>query len=71
MSGNGYASIAFAYLSATNQIVNYVTDRILVLLDDGYSRRPDRDYDDGVWILQASPVPLPPALPISRASLRN
>jgi len=65
MSGNGIASIAFAYLSEANRIVNYVTNRILVMLDDGASKHPDRDYDDGVWILQISPttpVPLPPAV---------
>ena len=63
MSDNGYASIAFAYLSEANRIVNYATNRILVLLDDGYSKHPDRDYDDGAWILVASttPVPLPAA----------
>jgi hypothetical protein len=62
MSGGGWASIAFAYLSDANQIVNYATNRILVMLDDGYSSHPDKDYDDGVWILQAStPVPLPAA----------
>ena len=62
MSSGGWASIAFAYLSDTYDIVNYATDRILVLLDDGYSSHPDRDYDDGVWILEAStPVPLPAA----------
>ena len=37
MSGGGIASIAFAYLSDANQIVNYATNRILVMLDDGYS----------------------------------
>jgi len=62
MSGGGIASIAFAYLSGTNQIVSYATERILVMLDDGSSSSPDKDYDDGVWILQAAaPVPLPAA----------
>lgn len=59
---SGLASIAFAYLSESNQIVNYATNRILVMLDDGYSSHPDRDYDDYVGILVAStPVPLPAA----------
>ena len=62
MSGGGIASIAFAYLSDANQIVNYATNRILVMLDDGYSSHPDKDYDDYVGILVAStPVPLPAA----------
>jgi len=62
MSGSGLASIAFAYLSDANQIVNYATNRILVMLDDGYSSHPDKDYDDYVGILVAStPVPLPAA----------
>jgi hypothetical protein len=49
--GYGYASIAFAYLSSTNQIVSGPTDRILILLEDGGA---DRDYDDYVGILVAS-----------------
>lgn len=62
MSGGGIASIAFAYLSDANKIVNYATNRILVMLDDGYSSHPDKDYDDYVGILVAStPVPLPAA----------
>ena len=63
MSGNGYASIAFAYLSDANRIVNYATNRILVLLDDGYSTRPDKDYDDyvGILVVSSTPVPLPAA----------
>ena len=62
MSSGGIASIAFAYLSDANQIVNYATNRILVMLDDGYSSHPDKDYDDYVGILVAStPVPLPAA----------
>ena len=63
MSGNGYASIAFAYLSDANRIVNYATNRILVLLDDGYSKHPDKDYDDyvGILVFSSTPVPLPAA----------
>lgn len=62
MSGGGIASIAFAYLSETYQIVSYATNRILVMLDDGASKYPDKDYDDGVWIIEATtPVPLPAA----------
>jgi hypothetical protein len=52
--GYGYASIALAYLSDTNQIVSGPTNRILVLLEDGGK---DRDYDDYVGILEASPPP--------------
>jgi hypothetical protein len=51
--GYGYASIALAYLSDTNQIVSGPTDRILVLLEDGGD---DRDYDDYVGILEASSI---------------
>jgi hypothetical protein len=51
--GYGYASIALAYLSDTNQIVSGPTDRILVLLEDGGA---DRDYDDYVGILEASSI---------------
>ena len=62
MSGGGWASSAFAYLSDTNQIVNYATNRILLMLEDGYSSHPDKDYDDYVGILVASTaVPLPAA----------
>jgi hypothetical protein len=62
MSGGDIASIAFAYLSDANQIVNDATNRTLVMLDDGYSSHPDKDYDDYVGILVAStPVPLPAA----------
>lgn len=59
-SSNGFARIAFAYLSG-NQIVNYATDRILVLLDDGYSKNPDKDFDDYVGIIEVTAVPLPAA----------
>jgi hypothetical protein len=52
VSGYGYASIALAYLSDTYQIVSVPTNRILVLLEDGGK---DRDYDDYVGILEASP----------------
>ena len=62
ISGQGRASLAFAYLNELDQIVKDPTNRILVLLDDAFGHHPDRDYDDGVWILQAStPVPLPAA----------
>jgi hypothetical protein len=47
----GFASIALAYLSDTNQIVSGPTNRILILLEDGGT---DRDYDDFVLILEAS-----------------
>ena len=47
--GYGYASIALAYLSDTNQIVSGPTNRILFLLEDGGK---DRDYDDYVGILE-------------------
>lgn len=49
--GYGYASIAYAYLDESYQIVSGPTDRILVLLEDGGA---DRDYDDYVGILEAS-----------------
>jgi len=61
-SGSGYASIAFAYLSDTYQIVSEPTNRILVLLEDSGG---DRDYDDYVGILEVSataPVPAQPAM---------
>lgn len=62
ISGQGRASLAFAFLNEFDQIVSDPTNRILVLLDDAFGRHPDRDYDDGVWILEAStPVPLPAA----------
>lgn len=48
--GYGYASIAYAYLNESYQIVSGPTDRILVLLEDGGN---DRDYDDYVGILVA------------------
>jgi len=55
-SGLGSASIAFAYLSDTNQVVSEATNRILVLLDDSGALM-DRDYDDYVGILSAVPLP--------------
>lgn len=48
-----YASIALAYLDDQNRIVTGPTDRILVLLEDGGN---DRDYDDYVGILVATPL---------------
>jgi hypothetical protein len=59
----GYASIALAYLSADYRIVDGPTNRILVLLEDG---GVDRDYDDYVGILQASP---PPAYSVSPTAI--
>jgi len=50
----GYASLAFAYLDDNYQIVADPTNRILVLLEDGGT---DRDYDDYVGILVATPLP--------------
>jgi hypothetical protein len=47
----GFASIALAYLSDTNQIVTGPTNRVLIILEDGGT---DRDYDDFVLILEAS-----------------
>mgnify|MGYP006384314051 CR=1 FL=1 len=62
ISGQGRASLAFAYLNEFDQIVSTPTNRILVLLDDAFSHPVDRDYDDYVAILVAStPVPLPAA----------
>lgn len=62
--GYGYASIALAYLSNTNQIVSGPTDRVLILLEDGGT---DRDYDDYVGILAVTDAP--PAYPVSPNSL--
>ena len=59
----GFASIALAYLDADYRIVRGPTNRILVLLEDG---GVDRDYDDYVGILQATP---PPAYSVSPTSL--
>jgi hypothetical protein len=61
--GFGPASIALAYLDANLQIVAGPTRRILVLLEDG---GVDRDYDDYVGILVASP---PPAYDVAPAGL--
>jgi hypothetical protein len=63
VSGSGPASIAFAYLDDTYQIVSQQTNRILVLLEDGSGS--DRDYDDYVAILEgpASDPPPPPPPP--------
>lgn len=62
-NGNGRASLAFAFLNELNEIVADPTNRILVLLDDAFGKRQDRDYDDYVGIIQFSttPVPLPAA----------
>jgi hypothetical protein len=62
--GYGYASIALAYLSDSNQVVSGPTDRVLVLLEDGGT---DRDYDDYVGILEVTSTP--PAYPVSPNSL--
>ena len=59
--GYGFASIALAYLNATNQIVSGPTDRVLVLLEDGGT---DHDYDDYVGILSVPATP-PPPYPVS------
>jgi hypothetical protein len=64
VAGSGVASIAFAYLDETYQIVSGPTNRILVLLEDGSGA--DRDYDDYVGILEGPPVvpPDPPGEPV-------
>lgn len=62
--GYGYASIALAYLSNSNQIVSGPTDRVLILLEDGGT---DRDYDDYVGILAVTATP--PEYPVSPNSL--
>jgi hypothetical protein len=49
--GYDYASIAYAYLNDSYQIVSGPTNRILVLLEDGGD---DRDYDDYVGIIEAA-----------------
>jgi hypothetical protein len=61
VSGSGSASLAFAYLDDTYQIVSGPTNRILVLLEDGSG--DDRDYDDYVGILEGPPVEPPPPPP--------
>lgn len=61
ISGNGRASLAFAYLNDLDQIVSGATNRILVLLDDSSGKNQDRDYDDYVGIIEFTPVPLPAA----------
>ena len=64
VAGSGVASIAFAYLDDTYQIVSGPTNRILVLLEDGSGA--DRDYDDYIGILEGPPVepPDPPGEPV-------
>jgi hypothetical protein len=61
VSGSGPASLAFAYLDDTYQIVSGPTNRILVMLEDGHDG--DRDYDDYVGILEGPPVIPPPPPP--------
>ena len=61
VEGSGSASLAFAYLDDTYQIVSGPTNRILVLLEDGSGN--DRDYDDYVGILDGPPVEPPPPPP--------
>jgi len=66
VAGSGSASLAFAYLDDTYQIVSGPTGRILVLLEDGSGG--DRDYDDYVGILEgpaAEPPPPPPETVLS------
>jgi hypothetical protein len=61
VTGSGSASLAFAYLDDTYQVVSGPTNRILVLLEDGSG--DDRDYDDYVGILEGPPVEPPPPPP--------
>ena len=61
VAGSGSASLAFAYLDDTYQIVSGPTNRILVLLEDGSG--DDRDYDDYVGILEGPHVDPPPPPP--------
>jgi hypothetical protein len=61
VEGSGSASLAFAYLDDTYQIVSGPTNRILVLLEDGSGG--DSDYDDYVGILEGPPVEPPPPPP--------
>jgi hypothetical protein len=61
VEGSGNASLAFAYLDETYQIVSGPTNRILVLLEDGSGGDPD--YDDYVGILEGPPVEPPPPPP--------
>ena len=67
VSGSGSASLAFAYLDDTYQIVSGPTNRILVLLEDGSG--DDRDYDDYVGILEGPPVEPPPPPPPAALSI--
>ena len=61
VEGSGSASLAFAYLDDTYQIVSGPTNRILVLFEDGSGGDPD--YDDYVGILEGPPVEPPPPPP--------
>ena len=61
VAGSGSASLAFAYLDDTYQIVPGPTNRILVMLEDGSGG--DSDYDDYVGILEGPPVEPPPPPP--------
>jgi hypothetical protein len=65
--GFGTASIAFAYLDETYQIVSGPTNRILVLLEDG--KDFDDDYDDYVAIVDGPPVGPPPPPPPATLSI--
>lgn len=64
---NNFASIAYAYLDDSYRIVNLPTNRILVMLEDGYGT--DRDYDDYVAILQGPAVVVPPDPPTASLNI--
>lgn len=61
VAGSGSASLAFAYLDDSYQIVSGPTNRVLVLLEDGSGG--DADYDDYVGILEGPHVDPPPPPP--------